>query len=386
LIVEGEERVRLAARLIEVQKQEALGRLAGGVAHDFNNLLTVISGEAELMAHGPESTPNTQDSAGAILAATQRAAELTRQLLAVARRQPAAPRAVDVSELLAENRRLLRPLFPESVTLDLDCAPRCAVLIDPTQLDQIVLNLAINARDAISGTGSVKITGARATLDVPQAAAMGLTPGQWVVLEVRDTGAGIAPDVVPRIFEPFFTTKRDAGGTGLGLSTVWGIANQARGTVRVQSALGRGTTFSVWLPFTEQAPTSLTTQPLVSKRTRTARILVVEDEPLVRRTVVLTLEREGYEVLTAGDGEEAMALFRKPDFAVHLVLTDVVMPRMGGLELARQLRAAHQVPVLFMSGFHEHQAELSNEQVLGKPFAQGHLLAVVNAALQRTAL
>ncbi len=385
LVSESEERVRLAARLVEAQKQEALGRLAGGVAHDFNNLLTVISGEAELLLRDRESTPSAQDSAGAILAATQRAAELTRQLLAVAKRQPAAPRAIDLGELVQENRRLLRPLFPENVTLDVDCAPGCTVLIDPTQLDQIVLNLALNARDAIADTGAVRLSGARKTLDANAAASLGLTAGQWVCFEVTDTGAGIAPEVLPRIFEPFFTTKSEGRGTGLGLSTVWGIANQARGTVRVTSVVGRGTTFSLWLPFSQEVPRALTTTQGVIDRPEAATILVVEDEPLVRRTVVLTLEREGYRVLTASDGEEALALSRKPDVTFDLVLTDVVMPRLGGVELARALRTQRPVPVIFMSGFHEHQEALADERVLGKPFAAALLLATISTALRQAA-
>jgi signal transduction histidine kinase/CheY-like chemotaxis protein len=382
LLGETEERVRLAGRLVEVQKQEALGRLAGGVAHDFNNLLTVVSGEAELICRDPTTPLHAQDSANAILAATQRAAELTRQLLAVARRQPSAPRAVDVGEVLHANRRLLRPLFPESVTLDLDCAMDCTVSIDPTQLDQIILNLALNARDAIVGAGTVRITGARRTLDAAQAQALGLTPGEWVRVEVTDTGEGIPAEVLPRIFEPFFTTKADGRGTGLGLSTVWGIASQARGTVRVTSTVGKGSTFSLWLPFSPRGAEVAGAPPaeLISARP-SATVLVVEDEPLVRRTVVLTLEREGYRVLTASDGEEALALLRRGDVTFDLVLTDVVMPRLGGVELARAIRAQHDVPVIFMSGFHEQQAELTHETVLGKPFAAGHLLAVVRMKL-----
>ncbi|MBL8916991.1 MAG: MASE1 domain-containing protein, partial [Archangium sp.] len=363
LRTEVDERVRLTARLVEAQKQEALGRLAGGIAHDFNNLLTVVSGEAELLALGQPDSPAVHDGAEAILAATHRAAELTRQLLTVARRQPSTPIAVDLAEQLTEARRLLRPLFPESVSLDLDTQSGCTILIDPTQLDQLVLNLALNARDACSAGGAVRIANFERTLDDADATRMGLAAGRWVVLELTDTGTGIAPEVLPRIFEPFFTTKSEERGTGLGLSTVWGIANQAGGTVRVESTIGWGSKFEVWLPRTDQRPSTIPISAATAENApSSATVLVVEDEPLVRRTVVLSLERAGYRVLTASDGEEGLNIARQNP-AIDLVLTDVVMPRMGGVDLARQLRALRNVPVIFMSGFHEHQTDLSAEEV-----------------------
>ena len=381
LLEETEVRARLAARLVEAQKQEALGRLAGGVAHDFNNMLTVVSGEAELLRRQAGHHTDVYDGAGAILAAAHRAGELTRQLLAVARRQPTVPRHVDLQATLATNRRLLRPLFPESVTLDVSCTEPCGVTMDPTLLDQIILNLAINARDAIVGPGTVKLEAAQHTLDEAAAGALGLAAGKWVCLSVTDNGTGIPPDVLPRIFEPFFTTKAEGRGTGLGLSTVLGIANQSRGTVKVSSTQGR-TTFSVWLPASDGVAEVAPLAPFASGGRTPSTILVVEDEPLVRRTVVLALERAGHRVLTAGDGEEALALLRQEGHGVHLVVSDVVMPRLGGVELARAMRAIHALPILFMSGFHEHQAELAHEQVLGKPFTADQLLSAVEVALR----
>jgi signal transduction histidine kinase/CheY-like chemotaxis protein len=380
LLDETEARVTLTARLVEAQKQEALGRLAGGVAHDFNNLLTVVSGEAELLRRQAGHHTDVYDGAGAILAAAHRAGELTRQLLAVARRQPTVPRHVDLQAALSTNRRLLRPLFPESVTLDVSSEP-CGVNIDPTLFDQIVLNLAINARDAIVGAGRVKVEAAPRVLDEAAAAALGVNAGKWVCLTVTDDGTGIPPEVLPRIFEPFFTTKSENRGTGLGLSTVLGIAHQARGTVKVSSEQGR-TTFSVWLPASE-GPAGNPEPVVASATARTpATILVVEDEPLVRRTVVLALERAGHKVLTAGDGEEALALLRQDRHGVQLVLTDVVMPRLGGVELARAVRATQRLPIVFMSGFHERQTELASERVLGKPFTADQLLSAVDLALK----
>ena len=383
LLDETEVRSKLTARLVEAQKQEALGRLAGGVAHDFNNLLTVVSGEAELLRRQEGHHADVYDGAGAILAAAHRAGELTRQLLAVARRQPTAPRHVDLQATLSTNRRLLRPLFPESVTLDVTCTEPCGVQMDPTLLDQIILNLAINARDAITGPGQVKVEATPHVLEEAAAAAVGLQAGRWVCLSVTDDGAGIPPDVLPRIFEPFFTTKAEGRGTGLGLSTVLGIANQSKGTVKVSSHEGR-TQFSVWLPSSDGPAPSAAVPALESRvAPRAATILVVEDEPLVRRTVVLVLERAGHRMLTAGDGEEALALLRQPGHGVELVLTDVVMPRMGGVELARGVRASYPLPVLFMSGFHESQTELAAEQVLAKPFTADQLMSAVEVALHQ---
>ncbi len=385
LLDETEVRAKLTERLVEAQKQEALGRLAGGVAHDFNNLLTVVSGEAELLRRQSGHTTDVYDGAGAILAAAHRAGELTRQLLAVARRQPSVPRHLDLQATLATNRRLLRPLLPESVTLDVTCAEPCGVFMDPTSFDQIILNLAINARDAITGTGQVKLDASPRTLDEAAAATLGLRPGKWVCLSVSDTGTGIPPDVLPRIFEPFFTTKADGRGTGLGLSTVLGIANQSRGTVKVSSAEGY-TVFTVWLPASDgPAPAEVTAQVPSVGAVKPATILVVEDEPLVRRTVVLALERAGHKVLTAGDGEEALALLRQDGHGVQLVLTDVIMPRMGGVELARALRSNQPgLAVVFMSGFHERQSELEGEHVLGKPFTADQLLSAVEHAVRST--
>ncbi len=380
-------RARLGAQLVEAQKQEALGRLAGGVAHDFNNLLTVITGEAGLALDSEAASVEIRDAARAILAASGRASELTKQLLAVARRQPTAPRAVDVGKALADGRRLLRPLIPADVTLDVMQGPAKAVVkIDPTQLDQIVMNLVINARDAMPKGGAVTVSYAIRDLAADAATERGLRAGRWVVLEVRDTGTGIAPEVLSRIFEPFFTTKESGRGTGLGLSTARGLAEQSGGTMTVSSVVGQGTTFQVWLPFAaaerERTPVPGGRAPSHVEVGDGQTILIAEDEPLVRRLVVATLERNGYSVIVAHDGEEALALARQPGRAIDLVLTDVVMPRKGGAELVRALRESSPVRVLFMSGYHEQHAELEGEAFIAKPFTVDALLRAVARALE----
>jgi len=228
----------------------------------------------------------------------------------------------------------------------------------------------------------VKLEAKPVELDAAEAATLGILPGNWVRLSVSDDGSGIAPDLLERIFEPFFTTKSDGRGTGLGLSTVQGIAQQAKGTVKVTSEPGH-TVFSVWLPESTAPSTPVPAPPAPTNTTVTrVTILVVEDEPLVRRTVVLALERAGHKTITAGDGEEALGILRQPNHGIQLVLTDVVMPRLGGVELARALRKSENLPVVFMSGFHERQSELVHELVLGKPFTPEQLVAAVEVKLR----
>ncbi|MBE2252900.1 MAG: MASE1 domain-containing protein [Myxococcus sp.] len=380
LLTQREERARIDARLSALEKEEALGRLAGGVAHDFNNLLTVITSSADLINLDRAASAETRDAAQAVLAAAERAAELTRHLLAVARRQPGKARPVDLVAVLADLRRLVRPILPENITLDVELMP-LTVSIDPTQLEQVLLNLAINARDAMTRGGRLVITVSPRVLDPAEAAALDVAPGDWALIAVTDDGDGMSPEVQQRIFEPFFTTKPAPVGTGLGLSSALGIVRQAGGAIRVTSALGRGSTFEVWLPAVVAAPVDAPAAPAVVKPVQRETILLVEDEAMVRRVVATTLERAGYHVLVAADGEEGLALARSRRAEIALVLTDVVMPRLGGFDLARALRAEGPVRVLFMSGYNELQRELADEVVLTKPFAASRLLAAVGYSL-----
>ena len=372
------EQSRLNATLVEAQKQEAVGRLAGGVAHDFNNLLTVISGHASLLER-PLTGDERRDSVQTILDATSRAAELTRQLLDVARRPLTQSTSVDVAETLRRLRRLLRPALPASITIDIDEAPPGEVPLEGVQLEQVLLNLALNARDAMPTGGRLHIATAFRELDASQASPVALSAGKWVRLEVSDDGAGIPAEVLPHLFEPFFTTKGRKG-TGLGLSTASGIVASAGGRIDVRSSAGAGTTFTVWLPWVDAKPV-VTSEVAAPAPARSGRlVLVAEDEPLVRSIVVKALTRLGHRVLAASDGEEALAIARQhPD--LELLVTDVVMPRLGGVELVKALRARGPIAVLVMSGYHEKQEELRDERVLPKPFTLEAFTKAVAEAL-----
>ncbi|MDP3236241.1 MAG: MASE1 domain-containing protein [Myxococcales bacterium] len=359
------EQSRLNATLVEAQKQEAVGRLAGGVAHDFNNLLTVISGHASLLER-PLTDDERRDSVQTIFDATSRAAELTRQLLDVARRPLTRSTGVDVADTLRRLRRLLRPALPASITIDIDEPPPGEVALEGVQLEQVLLNLALNARDAMPTGGRLHIATTVRELEASQASAIALPAGRWVRLEVSDDGAGIPAEVLPHLFEPFFTTKGRKG-TGLGLSTANGIVASAGGRIDVRSSAGAGTTFTVWLPWVAAKPVVSSEVAAPAPQRGGRLVLVAEDEPLVRSVVVKALTRLGHRVLAASDGEEALAIARQhPD--LELLVTDVVMPRLGGVELVKALRARGPIAVLVMSGYHEQQEELRDERVLPKPF------------------
>ncbi len=381
--------------LARSQKMDAIGRLAGGVAHDFNNLLTAIQGHAELLlADLPADSP-IQPDLREIAEAARRATALTRQLLAFSRKQVLQPRVLDINAVVGELEKILRRLIGEDVSLDIeldDDAGFCQ--IDPTQIEQVLINLAVNARDAMPQGGKLSIRTGSQRVTRNEAAARDLEPGVYVVVTVSDTGHGIEPDIIAKIFEPFFTTKEHGKGTGLGLSTAYGIVKQSAGHIQVDSRPGRGATFHVYLPRVPAAPARAaaeTAELTVSPRGAES-ILLVEDETGVRNLALRVLRRGGYDVSVAPDGVEAVALIEQREAPFDLLLTDVVMPRMGGKELADRASAIMpRIRILFMSGYNEeavaqHGVLTEGTHFLEKPFSPDVLLRKVRAALDEVDL
>ncbi|HEX6039832.1 PAS domain S-box protein [Longimicrobium sp.] len=341
-------------QLLHSQKMEAVGRLAGGIAHDFNNMLMAIGGHAELLRGDPDLPPASRWQAEEIRKAADRAAGLTRQLLAFSRKQVLQPRSLSVNAVITDVEDMLRRLIGEDVRLRTSLSASVGVVrADPGQLEQVLMNLAVNARDAMPGGGTLTIETANVALDAPVAVDEDqVAPGRYVMLAVRDTGVGMDPGVRQRIFEPFFTTKPQGKGTGLGLSTVYGIVRQSGGHIRVESAPGQGTRFTIWLP-REDAPHEV---PAVAQarppEQGSESVLLVEDDEVVRGLLAMFLRRLGYDVISAGGGDEALSLVEAAGAPPQLLLTDVVMPGMSGRELAGAVRARWPgVKVIYMSGY-----------------------------------
>jgi signal transduction histidine kinase len=360
------------------QKMEAVGRLAGGVAHDFNNLLTAIIGYAELIATRTTSNTLAKQNAELIRKAGEQAAALTRQLLAFSRKQILQPKVIDLNELVVEMEKLLRRVIGER--FDLQSHPDAEVgrvKADPSQIEQVVLNLGVNARDAMPRGGKLIIRTENIRLDsttAPQIATT-LAPGDYVMLSVTDTGAGMDEETKSHIFEPFFTTKGPGKGTGLGLATVYGIVRQTGGGISVESELGKGSTFRIYLPQVS-APVDFTRTPLLplEKSDNFETVLVVEDEDIVRELVCEVLEEQGYNVICARDGVEAMNMAAEFDGIIHLLVTDVIMPHMNGHELAGKLSSLRpDMKVLYVSGYSDndigdHGVLDPRFELLQKPF------------------
>jgi signal transduction histidine kinase len=385
-------RAQAEAVLRESQKMQAIGQLTGGIAHDFNNLLTVISGNLEIVNARSHVEPGVRARIERAAWAAQRGATLTSQLLAFARRQPLAPTPIDLATTVQAMVPLLRRTLGEQIDVRyVETASLWAAMADPSQLESAVLNLALNARDAMPNGGQLTIELVNKVLDEEYARAhVEVTPGDYTMLAVTDTGSGMAPDVLARVFEPFFTTKPDGKGTGLGLAMVFGFIKQSGGHVNIYSEPGEGTTVRLYLPRAIGATVSggqRATSPVDLPR-GSATILIVEDEPAVREIASAILGDLGYRVLEAADGEDGMRVFAADPGRIDLLLTDVVLPgRLRGRALADSIQAARpEIRVLFMSGYTEnsivHHGRLDDGvQLIGKPFKREQLARKVAEVL-----
>jgi signal transduction histidine kinase/ActR/RegA family two-component response regulator len=373
-------------QLRQSQKIEAVGKLAGGIAHDFNNLLAVILLQTDLLlARTPRADPS-RVRIEEIRAATERASGLTRQLLAFSRAQVMQPRILDLNAVVTDATRLLRRLISEDIELRIALDPEpIELLADPDQLTQVILNLAINSRDAMPRGGQFAIETKRTFISAEQAPD-DAPPGPYAVLVIGDSGQGMTRETRERAFEPFYTTRGPGQGSGLGLSTVYGIIRQSGGHIGLESEEGRGTTFRIYLPLVDAASAAQETEE-ADLALGSETVLVVEDEDVVRRLACEILILHGYQVVAAAHGAEAMALVR--DFAgpIHLLLTDVVMPKMGGPELAQSLRQMRpSLRVLYMSGYPaerigEHGVQDDRAEFVAKPFTRDDLARRVREVL-----
>ena len=396
--VPHEDRERLRAQLEQAQRLEGLGQLAGGVAHDFNNLIAVILNYAAFV--GEEIDTAAQGGAGPqwqaasadvdqIRRAAERAAGLTRQLLSFARREVIQPQVVVLNDLIDNVASILRRTLGADLDLITDLAEDLPpVLVDAGQIDQVILNLAVNARDAMPDGGSLRITTDSFAVDRAYAAEWSsVLPGDYVRLRIADTGKGMAPEVLKHAFEPFYTTKSKGQGSGLGLATVYGAITQAQGHIRIQSEPNKGTTFTILLPVTTQTVTQAAETPPSSHTAYGRTALIVEDEDALREVTRRLLTRQGYTVITAANGAEAITAAASYHGTIDLLLTDVIMPQMLGKEAAEAIQSARpDIRVLYMSGYAQpilaSQGRLDPDvALLDKPFTEHELLDKVNAVL-----
>jgi PAS domain S-box-containing protein len=381
---------RLEEQFLHSQRMEAVGRLAGGIAHDFNNILTTIIGYSEILLTESGLSPEQREQVVEVRKAGERAADLTRQLLAFSRKEDAKPEVVEIRKAVLDLEKMLLRLIGEDIRLESHLpAGEAFVLIERARIDQIVVNIAVNARDAMPNGGTLALTVDDLEIDEAFARTQaGMRPGSYVRLEFRDDGIGMPRTVLARAFEPFFTTKPPGRGTGLGLSTVYGIVKQAGGYVSIESAPGNGTTVTVYLP-RANADDRAAAERLVDAPRTAGRILVVEDEESLRRMLSSLLVRNGYEVSVAGSGEEAIRLASQSPDPHDLVLTDVVMPGINGFSVMHELRHAKpDLKVVLMSGHHDEKVSRDRDLApgtafLNKPFALGDLLRTVDELLDR---
>ena len=392
------EESRLKREIAQATKMQAVGQLAGGVAHDFNNILTGIIGHCDLMLMRHTPGDSDYDDIQQIRINSNRAAGLTRQLLAFSRQQTLRPQILQLPDVVSEVSNLLQRLLGETVTLVIKHGRGLGtVRADPGQLEQVIVNLAVNARDAMQGSG----TGGTLTLQTYSMSAAEVRKlesdimpiDDYTALKVSDTGTGIAPEILNKIFEPFFTTKEVGKGTGLGLSTVYGIVKQSNGFIFAESEIGKGTSFVIYLPVNTDVGTTIVEVPKVEKRAElwgTGSILLVEDEDMVRTVAERALTRHGYKVMTASNGEEALEILELGDTEFDLIISDVVMPVMDGPTMVRKVREKRpDMPILFMSGYAEEQLrksiDLDRVQFLPKPFSVKQLAEAAQGALSDAA-
>jgi nitrogen-specific signal transduction histidine kinase/ActR/RegA family two-component response regulator len=390
------ERLRIEAELLQSQKMDAIGRLAGGVAHDFNNLLTIITSYSELALDSVVSGSVTQTRLHEILSAAHRAADLTRQLLAFSRKQPQALRVAELNPVIGEIVNGLLRLIGEDIELVFRPGEGMGrIRLDPVQIEQILMNLAANSRDAMLQGGRCTIETSNVQLDeeyVDRKRAI-IPVGRYALLTVTDTGSGIPAEHVPHVFEPFYTTKPSGKGTGLGLATVYGIVKQNHGFVWIYSELGIGTTFKIYLPCVPDRPVAVEIPEIEADKLfgGPETVLLVEDEDALRRAAAESLTLRGYSVLEARDGVEALSVINNHASQVHLAITDVVMPHMSGGELATQLEKVRpEIKVLFVSGYPgqtvmEHRVVDVDSNFLQKPFTLKQLAKKVRTVLDQPA-
>ncbi len=383
---------RLETELRQTQKMEAIGRLAGGVAHDFNNLLTVILGHCEMLLQNLRAEAPQRRDVTEIRDASQRAADLTRQLLAFSRRQVLSPRTLELNTIVRETSSMLRRLLPEGIELRTDLGTaQGGVRADPGQMQQVLLNLALNARDAMPDGGALTIRTYEVALEGGGTDGLDLPSGPYLVLSVSDTGAGMDEETRTHLFEPFFTTKEQGQGSGLGLATVYGIVRQSGGDIAVWSAPGEGSHFRVFLPRVGLGPDPLASPAEATFARRRATVMLVEDNPGVRRLLGDALRSAGYRVLEAAHGGDAAGLARETAEEIHALVTDVVMPGLGGPELADRLHAERRVgAVLFVTGYSDVRdldvgAKPYPCELLQKPFTPQALTRALADLLDRAA-
>ncbi len=394
-LIDDNEEGRLKRQVAQATKMQAVGQLAGGVAHDFNNILTAIIGHCDLMLMRHTPGDSDYDDIQQIKSNSNRAASLTRQLLAFSRQQTLRPQVIQLPDVVADVSNLLNRLIGEKVKLEVAHGRNLgAVRADPGQIEQVIVNLAVNARDAMPEGGTLSIqTFAAPAAQVREMRSTVFPPADYSGLRISDTGTGIPPEMLPKIFEPFFTTKEIGKGTGLGLSTVYGIVKQSGGYIFAESVAGHGTTFTIYLPVhvadgSEKEEPTIRSAPPRRTSWGTGTILLVEDEDMVRAVAERALSRQGYTVLTAADGEQGLEVLAGTN-KIDLLISDVVMPNMDGPSMVRQARAARpDLPVLFMSGYAEEQLrksiDIPNIAFLPKPFSVAQLSEAVADAFAQT--